>query len=310
MQARSLFAGDPYCIGVCGESSTPLASELIADSDCLLVFGAALNDYTTYKRTLFRNARVIQIDDDADSLGVFVEPDLAVVGNAFTTALALVTELERRTHSAIGYRTPEIHERILADDVAATVRDQSLPGLIDPRMLMIELNRLLPRERIVALDGGNFMGRSLVFLDVEDPDDFVQLNSNWPSIGLGMGTAIGAAIARPDRTTVLSTGDAGLMMALGDLETAIRHRLPILIVVSNDQAWGSEVVFLKSQGLPVDVAQVPTSSFAAIATSMGGAGRMITALDDVRALEGEVDRVGRGPLVLDCRINVDVPEQG
>jgi thiamine pyrophosphate-dependent acetolactate synthase large subunit-like protein len=147
------------------------------------------------------------------------------------------------------------------------------------------------------------MESTLVFLDVREPADFVQLNSNWPTIGLGMGTAIGAAVARPSRTTILSTGDAGLMMALGDLETAIRHCLPILIVVSNDQAWGSEAVFLRSQGLPVDVAQIATPSFAAVAASMGATGRTVTDIEDLRALEGELDRVGRGPLVLDCRIN-------
>lgn len=307
MQARSLFSGDPYAIGVCGASSTAIGAELIGSSDCVLVFGATLNDDTTYKRTLFRGARIVQVDNDVDALGVFLEPDMGIVGDAAEVASALVDELERRGHHAIGYRTPELRRQIVDHDERASVVDESREGAVDPRSLTIELDKLLPWPRTVVLDAGHFMVWSFAFLNVGQPADFIQPNSNWYSIGLGMGAAVGAAVARPDVTTVLGIGDTGMMMALGDLETAIRERLPILVVVHNDGAWGSEVRILRMRGMPDSVARVPTPSFAAIARAMGGEGLTITSILDLQAASDQLHRVGSGPLLLDCLINADVP---
>lgn len=306
MQARSLFAGDPFAIGVCGASSTSLAAELISRADCLLVFGATLNNDTTYKRTLFPRARVVHVDCDPDALGVFVQPDVAIVGDAAEVAAELVAELGRRGHETVGYRTLEVKTRIGEDDPNAGIRDESSAGRVDPRTLMIELDRLLPKRRTLAFDAGHFMYWSFAYLHVDRPGDFIQPNSNWYSIGLGLGAAIGAAVARPDQTTVLNIGDAGLMMSLGDLDTAIRHRLPILVIVSNDESWGSEVRILQTQGLVDDVARVSCPPFAALAQAMGAEAETIASLPDLRAVQDRLQRVGRGPLVLDCRIKSDV----
>ena len=101
-------------------------------------------------------------------------------------------------------------------------------------------------------------------------------------------------------------GDASMMMALGDLETAVRLELPILVVVSNDEALGSEVNFLSEQGLCTDVAMTPSPSFAAIAEAMGAKSATVRSTEDLKVVEEWLRDRPRIPLLLDCRINPEV----
>ena len=305
LHANALFDGDPYNLGICGTYATPVASELIPRTDCVLVFGAGLNSLTTYKNTMFPKAMIIQVDTDPNAFGRFVDVELAIQADTRLTAEMLVAELERRTHQSEGFRTPEVRESIAGFQASAGLRDKSEAGLVDPRTLMIELDRMLPPERILCADGGQQARFAIRYVSVKQERNFLQA-SDAGAIGLGMGIAIGAAVARPDELVMAAIGDASMMMALGDLETAIRLELPILVVVSNDEALGSEVNFLSEQGLCTDVAMTPTPSFAAIAESMGAKSATVRSVRDLKFVEGWLRDRPKIPLLLDCRINPEV----
>ncbi len=237
LHANALFHGDPYNVGICGTYATPVASELIPQADCILVFGAGLNALTTYKNTLFPKAMVIQVDTDEAAFGRFVDVEMAVQADTRQTAEMLVAELERRAHVAEGFRTAAVRDAIAGFRASDGIKDKSTSGLIDPRTLMIELDRVLPPQRMLCLDGGQQARFAIRYIHVEKARNFVQL-SDAGAIGLGIGSAIGAAMGRPGEIVVAAIGDGSMMMSLGDLETAARLRLPILVVVSNDEALG------------------------------------------------------------------------
>jgi thiamine pyrophosphate-dependent acetolactate synthase large subunit-like protein len=313
LRAPSLFAGDPYNLGLCGSLSSPVASDLIAGCDCVLCFGASLNDRTTYGQTLLRRARVVQVDTNASAFGLFVEPELAIRADAMVAATALADELEQRGHHSVGLRSEEIRIRIAGAWTGH--RDQSRAGALDPRSLVMELDRMLPQERTVVMDGGEFMFFGCAHLTAPPPSpaqgdrapvpNFLSTTESG-SIGHGLGVAIGAAIARPGRSTVLNAGDAGFMMSMNDLGTAATQSLPLVVIVSNDGAWGSELRRLRDSGLADDVARVPAPSLAGIATAMGAQGYSISSLADLDPLAQRLQRTDLGPLVLDCLINPDV----
>lgn len=302
LRAPALFHGDPFNIGMSGTYSTSLGSELIIQADCVLAFGAALNKFTTHENTLFPRALVVQVDTDESAFGRFVDVELGVRADARLAAEALVAELERRGHTATGYRTPETHARLAAFRPSDEVSDQSTPELIDAHTLMLELDRLLPADRVLAIDAGHHSRFSIRYLSVQRPENFIQA-VDAGSIGLGIGTGIGAAIGRPEATVVVGVGDAGLMMSLGELETAVRLRLPLIVVVSNDQALGSEVKVLAELGMPTEFAQIPTPSFAAVASALGAEGFTVTSLADLDAVAERLRQRPTGPLVLDCHVN-------
>lgn len=305
LHANALFHGDPFNLGICGTYASPVASELIPQTDCVLVFGAGLNSLTTYKNTLFPKAMIIQVDTDPAAFGRFVDVEMGIEADTRLTAEALVAELERRDHQAEGFRTDDVRQLIAGFKASDGVQDKSGGGLLDPRMLMIELDRMLPPERILCADGGQQARFAIRYIRVNKERNFLQA-SDAGSIGLGMGLAIGTAVARPGERVMAAIGDASMMMALGDLETAVRLRLPILVVISNDEALGSEVNFLSEQGLPVEVALTPSPSFAAIAQSMGAQAAMVRSLQDLAVVERWLQESSPAPLLLDCRINPDV----
>jgi thiamine pyrophosphate-dependent acetolactate synthase large subunit-like protein len=304
LMANSFFRGDDYNIGIVGTMSTPLGSELVSQADLILAFGASLNPYTTYRGDLLRRARVVQFDSSAQASGRYHPAEIFVVGDARLAAAAVVRELERRGHHAEGFRTPEVAERIKNFRLDATVTDRGNGGRLDPRMVMIELDRILPAERTLVIDAGHHFEFAVAHIGVPDPHGFV-LPNEYFSIGCGLATALGAAVARPDRLTVLDIGDGGLMMNLGDLDTAVRYGLPLVIVVLDDGGFGSEIHYLQVSGLPDTTARYKNPSFAAVARGLGAKGISIESLDQIDQVRAAIQNL-KGPLVIDCKVTTDV----
>jgi thiamine pyrophosphate-dependent acetolactate synthase large subunit-like protein len=303
---NGLFAGSPFAVGISGGFASPLAAELLGQADVLLAFGASLNMWTTRHGALIGpRTRVVQVDTDPEALGRIRPVDLAVMADAAEAARAIAAELDRRGVQGAGYRSPELATRIAAgrwnDE---PYEDASSEDTIDPRTLSRELDRVLPADRTLAIDSGHFMGWPAMYLSVPDADGFV-FNQSYQSVGLGLGAAIGAAIARPDRLAVAALGDGGALMALGELETAARLRLPLLIVIYNDAAYGAEVHHFGPSGHALDTVRFPDTDFAALARAAGGHGVTVRRTDDLAAVATWLDDRDR-PLVVDAKVTPDV----
>ena len=143
-----------------------------------------------------------------------------------------------------------------------------------------------------------------MYLAVPDYRGFVFPNA-FQSVGLGLATGIGAAVARPDRICVAAVGDGGTLMSLGELETAARYRLPMPIVVYNDSAYGAEVHHFSPEGQPVDIAHFPETDFAALARAAGTKGVTVRKEGDLTPVEDWLEQRD-GPLGVDAKVNPDV----
>jgi acetolactate synthase I/II/III large subunit len=238
--ARGLFAGDPWYLDVSGGFATPLAAELIGAADLVIAWGSTLNMWTTrHGRLIGADAVVVQVDLDPAAIGINRPVDIGVTGDVVAVARACAAALEQ---PAPGWRTPELRARIAAEGTwrAVPYEDESGGGRIDPRTLSGQLDDLLPAERTLVIDSGNFMGYPSMFLSVPDSAGFC-FAQGYQSIGLGLATALGAAIARPDRLTVAALGDGGFLMSAAELSTAARLGLPLVVAVYDDAAYGAEV---------------------------------------------------------------------
>jgi thiamine pyrophosphate-dependent acetolactate synthase large subunit-like protein len=303
--ANGLFAGLPYALGISGGFASPLAAELLADSDVILALGATLNHWTTRHGALVANARLIQVDVEPAAIGANVAADVAIVGDAAATARALAEELEARRHRATGRRTPDLAEAIAARRWRDEPYEDAPPAdTIDPRTLAVALDDLLPPDRAVAVDSGAFSGWPAMYLEVADPRAWLFCNA-FQSVGLGLGAAIGAAVARPGRITVAALGDGGAFLALPELDTAARLRVPLLIVVWNDAAYGAEVHHFAPMGDPVEIAQFPDADLAAIARGAGVPAHTVRHVDDLEPVAAwAADPVG--PLLVDAKVDPGV----
>jgi thiamine pyrophosphate-dependent acetolactate synthase large subunit-like protein len=183
--------------------------------------------------------------------------------------------------------------------------DVSTGTAVDPRTVTKALDRMLPMERTVVTDGGHFSGWPTRHLHVPDAAGWIFMQS-FQSIGLGLATGIGAAMARPDRLTVAALGDGGAMMSIADLETAVRLGRPMLVIVYNDSAYGAEVHHFQPMGFDTGIVTFPTVDFAEIARGHGADGVVVTRLDDLAAVGRWLDAGPDGVFVVDVRVNASL----
>ena len=304
--ANGLFAGHPYDVGISGSFASPTAAELLASADLVLGFGASLNNWTTKHGALIApGAGVVQVDLDEEAIGARRPVDVGVVADAAEAAAGLLEELGRRGFQGQGFRSPELAARIARGRWRdQPYQDASTGSTIDPRTLTIALDDLLPADRALAVDSGHFMGWPVMYLPVMDAHAFV-FNQAYQSIGLGLGAAIGAAVADPDRVTVAALGDGGTFMSLGELETAARLRLPLLLVVYNDDAYGAEVHHFTDRPDGLDLVRFPETDIAAIGRAVGADGVTVRRLPDLKAVESWLAHPDR-PLVVDAKVTPTV----
>ena len=121
-----------------------------------------------------------------------------------------------------------------------------------------------------------------------------------------MGQALGAAVARPDRITVLCTGDGGFMMSSADFDTAIRYGLKLLVLLSDNGGFGAEVLMLRRWGLPDDVPAYDSPPFAAMAAGLGATSILVETVEDIAKIEPLV-RDMKGPVLVHCKVALEVP---
>jgi thiamine pyrophosphate-dependent acetolactate synthase large subunit-like protein len=301
--ANGLFEGEEYNLGISGGFSTPLSAELISGADLIVGWGCALNMWTMRHGTLIGDsAKVVQVDDDQAALGAHRPVDLPILGDCAATAADTLAALTDENKP--GYRTPGVSKRLAAgrwwNDVPTD--DIGTGDRIDPREFSKTLDRLLPAERVVAIDSGNFMGYPSTYLRVPDEFGFC-FTQAFQSIGLGLSSGIGAALAQPGRLAVVGTGDGGFLMAISELETAVRLGMLMVVAVYNDAAYGAEVHHF---GGDTDLGTVtfPDTDIAAVARGFGADGVTVRGADDMRAVASWAADPS-GVLVIDAKIASD-----
>jgi acetolactate synthase-1/2/3 large subunit len=302
--AKGLFRDKPWALDVSGGFATPLAAELIRDADLIVGWGCVLNMWTTrHGKLIGPDATLVQVDLDPAALGVHREISFGVVGGVTATARA-ATEVVGRGRP--GYRSDDVRASIQARgrwrDVAYD--DTSTAEHIDSRTLTIGLDDMLPAERVVSVDSGNFMGYPSMFLSVPDERGFC-FTQAYQSIGLGLATAIGAALAQPDRLPVAALGDGGGLMSIAELDTVRRLGLPMVVIVYNDDAYGAEVHHFGPDGHDLSTVRFPSTDIAAIARGFGFDAVTVRRATDLAGVRTWLDGPRAAPLLIDAKVTAD-----
>lgn len=254
---RGIFPRGEFDLGVTGGFGAEGAMAAIREADVVVVFGASLNQFTMRFGALFSpEATIAQVDvapaATHPQVGRFLRADAALA------ARAIADELERLGAAPSNWRdqvdVAGLGERDAGDGLAPD-------GRLDPRSAAAAIADLLPEDRVVVSDGGHFIGWANMFWPVASPDRMMMIGTAYQSIGLGFPSVPGAARARPDSTIVLTTGDGGGLMAIADLESAVRvARGRGLAVVWNDGAYGAEVHLYGVMGLARGPMEIPRST--------------------------------------------------
>lgn len=305
LQGRNYFEDHPYYLGFNGSWGTNLANAYTSEADLVFAFGASLNPYTIDKGHIFgEGTKVIHVDRDPVSIGRYADIELGIQGDVRATAEALNAELARRDIDREGELLDDTLKKRVAEESTMNDREYpEMPGTIDPRELVTTLNELLPEDKKVVTDGGHLT--RWVMDGIHTPPQDFTFTLDFASIGLGLPMGIGTAVAA-DKPCITVCGDAGFMMSIQELETAIRNDIQITIFVMNDSSLNSEYHSLDVKGEDPDVALVPAPDFAEVAKALGADGHTVRSIEEVEAISDEIASEPDGQLVVDCKINHEV----
>ncbi|KQR16010.1 thiamine pyrophosphate-binding protein [Cellulomonas sp. Leaf334] len=297
---RGIFPRREFDLGVAGGFGTEGAMALVREADVAVVVGASLNQFTMRFGELFApGCRVFQVDVAPAAthphVGGYVRGDACVVAESILKELSDVVPSGWR--ESVDLSTARRHEP--GDGTAAD-------GRLDPRSAAARLAELLPENRVVVSDGGHFLGWSNMYWPVSSPDRMVMVGTAFQAIGLGFPSVMGAALARPEATVVLTTGDGGGLMALSDLESAVRVAAGRgIAVVWNDGAYSAEMHLYGRKGLAQEPMLIPDVDFAGVATALGAQGVAVRTVEDLDVLREWSTRPAdeRPFLLLDLRVS-------
>ncbi|MCO5066837.1 MAG: thiamine pyrophosphate-binding protein [Rhizobiaceae bacterium] len=304
LKAKDLFQGEPFNLGIVGTVSHAVCVDVVMAADCILAFGAGLNNMTLSKGTFAEGKRIIQVNQEAQEIGKNAAPDVGLVGDCAEVADLILHWLDEAEIPASGFATSEMMDRIAAQNREGSKLADNGDGTVDFIDALHRLDRILPQDRVYVAGCGRFMRKAWTEVRATDPRSFIN-TTNAGSIGLGMAFAIGAAEAARDRPTVLIEGDGGFMHAgITEFNTAVRHRTDLIVAICNDGAYGAEHVRFRQRQM--DVANICFSwpDFASLASALGGEGVTVRSEADWPAVEIAIAN-RKAPLLIDIKLDPD-----
>lgn len=212
-----------------------------SDADVVVVVGTPLDFRLGFGR--FGDAAVVHITDTTDGIGTHAALADSVAGD-LRECLAILAERVPTLMNSTARADRETWVAALRDDELAA-RSAEVDRLtsdafpIDPVRIYGDLRSRLDRDAIVIGDGGDFVSYAGRYVDTFTPGCFIGPGP-YGCLGSGIGYALAAATAYPDRQVVLILGDGAIGFSLGDLDSLARHRSNVVMVVGNNSAWGLE----------------------------------------------------------------------
>ena len=266
-------------VGALGLSASEAVLEAVMAADLLLVIGTRLSEVTT-RRYSFPTAtqQTVHIDVDSKVLATQWSPaQLRLTGDARLAIRGLLRECERAS-----VRKSDVwwHSHRSTQEAARTVaaeEPESPLGLI--RQVAAEIDQLLPSDAVVTSDAGDFFLGCAPMIGFDSERRFLGPTSG--TMGYGLPAAIAAKLAAPERVCVTLCGDGGFMMAVQELETAVRYGVNVVVIVFNNNAYGS---IARHQGARFEGHSVGTElgnpPFAQLAELFGAHGHSVGAVEE------------------------------
>ncbi|MEV1295508.1 thiamine pyrophosphate-binding protein [Pseudonocardia sp. NPDC049635] len=276
-RARGALGDDPRQIGIVGALAHQADQAVLDAADLLVGFGADLEGFGAFGGRLFGGARLAVGEEAAAGRAASVRAaeELRAV---LDTVLA--ADPDSGTRAADLPPAPSRDEAVRSDFAElAEVADD--PGRLDPRVLMAEVDKVLPHDTTVVIGAGHFWSFPIMYLPARERRFLYSIE--FGSIGLALATGLGAAVAEPGRPVLVVEGDGGALMGVQELETAARSGIPVTLLVLNDGALGAEYHKLAGKGFDPAEAAYSDVDFAAMGRVMGVHGATVTAPDQVAA---------------------------
>ena len=292
---------DPLSLGMIGMHGSLVANRAADECDVLLAVGARFSDRVAGNRRAFAaGAKIIHVDIDPAEMGKNVAVDLPIAGDAGEILSLLTQALPEGEH-----REWRAELEALRTQGEQNLVRGGLDGYLDPRDVIEAVDRLTPENTQIVTDVGQHQMWAAQYYTYRHPRTLIT-SGGLGTMGFGLGAAIGAQFAAPEKKTVLFSGDGSFHMNLNEITTLASYQVPVVDIVMNNTVLGMvrqwQTAFYGKRYSQTDPHR--RTDIKALAEAFGVRGMVIEKPEDLEpvlqeALEAE------GPVVIDCRIAPD-----
>ncbi|HWP91027.1 MAG TPA: thiamine pyrophosphate-binding protein [Thermodesulfobacteriota bacterium] len=283
---RGILSDDhPMCFGAASPSAPVGFKKITSEADLILLLGIRLSLYIGFGRTFNPDAKVIQVDIDPGEIGRNRPADLGIIGDVGKVLFQLSEYLERHSINLDYKPWAELAQKWREEEwqKAEEIRNSNKTPIHALRVIK-EVEQVLGGDGMLVIDGGDTQVWTDTTYHVAKPGHYVK-GGPLGCMGVGVPFAIGTKVAYPDRQVALISGDGAIGMNFMELETAIRHKIPFVTIVCNDQSWGMTKHQLwltygrERQTVGVDL---PFTPFHELVKVLGGYGELVTDPKEIR----------------------------
>ncbi|RJP67867.1 MAG: thiamine pyrophosphate-binding protein [Candidatus Abyssobacteria bacterium SURF_17] len=267
----------PLCLGP-GFTLAPNVLNVLAEADLLILLSARFG--FTFKAGLIPpNLKMIRVDIEPSEMCAGRAPDVGIVGDVGTVLRQFTDGIKKMSHKEWVEQLRSGREQMRQAFEPLLSSDQKP---IHPLRLCREVSKFLDRETIICTDGGDMCVWGNLALPAMGPGLFIsQASSIFGCLGVGIPYGIAAKLAKPEKRVIVLTGDGAFGLTLMEFDTALRHNVPFVAVIGNDQCWGMIHRPIQNQkGMTVGC-QLAHRRYDKIVEAMGGHGEYVEKPEDI-----------------------------
>jgi acetolactate synthase-1/2/3 large subunit len=283
--------------GMLGMHGTKASNLGVSECDLLIAVGVRFSDRVLGNAKKFANqAKILQFDVDAAEINKNIQVDACVIGDLQEILIRLNERLDQQKHTEWISHVMELKEKYPLKYAAE--------GLSGP-YLVEEIYRATGGDAIIVTEVGQHQMWAAQYYKYKKPRTFLS-SGGLGTMGYGLGAAIGAQVANPDRQVINIAGDGCFRMNMNEIATAARQKLPLIEVIVNNHVLGmvrqwQDLFYEKRYSATVLDDGV---DFVKLAEAMGAKGYRATNREEFNEIFRQALEA-TGPVVIDCIINCD-----
>lgn len=297
MGIGAIPASDPQYTGMIGMHGTKTSALCASNCDLLIAVGARFSERVTSDRAKFaKQAKILHIDVDPAEINKNINADYEVTGNAKDVLAALLPEVKQKTNETWMDRVRHWKRSYPLDRATRNARF--------PKKVLQAMQDEAPEGTIFTTEVGQHQMWAAQFLHIEQPREFIS-SGGLGTMGFGMGAAMGAALGT-GRRVVNIAGDGSFHMNLQEIVTAVKYKLPLVVLVLNNNVLGMvrqwQTLFFEKRYCQTTLNN-PTD-YVKLAEAFGAHGMDISDERDLHAAFKKAFAI-EGPVIVKCDIHED-----
>ena len=297
MGAGAIEGRNPLVTGMIGMHGTQASNTACDRCDLLIAIGCRFSDRVALKIDTFaRHAKIVHIDIDRSEINKNVDTDHHIVGDAkqvlgLLNLMVPKTEHKEWKEEVFSFRTETVYD--------------AGSETLNPKQILTAIARLMPQDTIVSTDVGQHQMWAIQHFHFDYPGQLLT-SGGFGTMGFGLGAAIGAKAAHPDKVVIHVTGDGCFRMNCNELATEEHYKLPVITVIFNNGTLGMvrqwQSLIYEGRYSATDLDRGP--DFVKLAEAYGLRGKRVTNVEELEEALNESLSCGCG-YVIDCAIETD-----